>query len=187
MLISFRIDWLDLLAVQGTLKSLLQHHSSKASILWCSAFFMVQLSYLFRSDGKTVALTRWTFVSKVTFLLFHVLFVIAFLPRSKHQTDRYLFPEDTLDSGTVGPEMKLALGFVSGISITGLCVLRLSLDRVYGTKKGKLRKAVPPSPRPLREQESRGLQRNREGRRGPEWSWSQLGPCHWVDCDTQPC
>ena len=83
VLISFRIDWFVLPAVQGTLKSLLQHHSSKASIIQCSAFLMVQLSYLFRSDGKTVALTRWTFVSKVTFLLFHVLFVIAFLPRSK--------------------------------------------------------------------------------------------------------
>ena len=67
------MDWLDLLAVQGTLKSLLQHHSSKASILRCSAFFMVQLSYPYMTTGKTVALTRWTFVSKVTFLLFHML------------------------------------------------------------------------------------------------------------------
>ena len=64
-LISFRIDWLDLFAVQGTLKSLLQHHSSKASILWCSAFFIVQLSYLYMTTGKTIALTRWTFVEKV--------------------------------------------------------------------------------------------------------------------------
>ena len=84
-LISFRIDWLDLLAVQGTLKSLFQHHNSKASIR-CSAFFMVQLSRLYMTTGKTVALTIWTFVSKVTSLLFNMLyrFVIAFFPRSKH-------------------------------------------------------------------------------------------------------
>ena len=67
------MDWVDLLAVQGTLKSLLQHHSSEASILRCSAFFMVQLSYPYMTTGKAVALTRWTFVSKVTFLLFHML------------------------------------------------------------------------------------------------------------------
>ena len=72
-LISFRMDWLDLLAVQGTLKSLLQHYSSKASILWCSAFFIVQLSHPYMTTGKTIALTRWTFVGKVTFLLFHML------------------------------------------------------------------------------------------------------------------
>ena len=72
-LISFRMDWLDLLAVQGTLKSLLQHHSSKASILWCSAFFLVQLSHPYMTIGKTTALTRWTFVGKVMFLLFNML------------------------------------------------------------------------------------------------------------------
>ena len=72
-LISFRIDWFDLLAVQGTLKSLLQHHSSKASILRHSAFFVVQLSYPYMSTGKTIALTRWNFVSKVMFLLFNML------------------------------------------------------------------------------------------------------------------
>ena len=85
-LISFRIDWLDLLAVQGTLKSLLQHHSSKASIIWHSAFFMVQLSHPYMNDyWKNHTLTRWAFVSKVTSLLFNVLsrLVIAFLPRSK--------------------------------------------------------------------------------------------------------
>ena len=84
-LISFRIDWLDLLAVQGTLKSFLQHHSSKASILQCSAFFIVQLSYPYMSTGKIIALTRWTFVGKVMSLLFDKLsrLVIAFLPRSK--------------------------------------------------------------------------------------------------------
>ena len=69
-LISFRIDWLDLLAIQGTLKSLLQHHSSKASILWCSAFLIVQLSHPYMTTGKTIALTRWTFVGKVMSLLF---------------------------------------------------------------------------------------------------------------------
>ena len=85
-LISFRMDWLDLLAVQGTLKSLLQHHSSKASILRCSAFFTVQVSYPYMISGKTIALTRRTFVGKVTSLLFNVLsrYVIAFLPRTKH-------------------------------------------------------------------------------------------------------
>ena len=84
-LISFRMDWLDLLAVQGTLKSLLQHHSSKASILQCSAFFIVQLSYPYMTTGKTTALTRWTFVDKVMSLPFNILsrFVITFLPRSK--------------------------------------------------------------------------------------------------------
>ena len=84
-LISFRIDWLDLLAVQGTLKSLLQHHSSKASILWHSAFFRVQLSYPYMTTGKTIALTRRTFVGKIMSLLFNILsrLVITFLPRSK--------------------------------------------------------------------------------------------------------
>ena len=85
-LISLRIDWLDLLAVQGTLKSLLQQHSSKASILQHSAFFIAQLSHPYMTTGKTIALTRWTFVGKVIFLLFNMLsrFFIAFLPRSKH-------------------------------------------------------------------------------------------------------
>ena len=84
-LISIRMDWLDLLAVQGTLKSLLQHHSSKASILRHSAFFIVQLSLPYITTGKTIALTRWTFVSKVMSLVFNMLsrLVIAFLPRSK--------------------------------------------------------------------------------------------------------
>ena len=84
-LISFRMDWLNLLAVQGTLKSLLQHHSSKASILWCSAFFIVQLSHPYMTTGKTIALTRWTFVDKVMSLLLNMLsrLVIMFIPRSK--------------------------------------------------------------------------------------------------------
>ena len=85
-LISFRMDWLDLLEVQGTLKSLLQHHSSKASILQCSAFFIVQLSHPYLTTGKTIALARWTFVDKVMSLFFNMLsrLVITFLPRSKH-------------------------------------------------------------------------------------------------------
>ena len=84
-LISFRMDWFDLLAVQGTLKSLLQHHSSKASILRCSAFFIVQLSHPYITTGRTIALTRWTSVGKVMSPLFHMLsrLVITFLPRSK--------------------------------------------------------------------------------------------------------
>ena len=85
-LISCRMDWLDLIAVQGTLKSLLQHHSSKSSILWCSAFFMVQLSHPHMTTGKTIDLTRRTFVGRVMSLLFNTVprLVIVFLPRSKH-------------------------------------------------------------------------------------------------------
>ena len=85
-LISFRMDWLDLLVVLGTLKSLLQHHSSKASVLQYSAFFIVQLSYPYMTTGKTIALTRWTFAGKIRSLLFNMLsrLVIAFLPRSKY-------------------------------------------------------------------------------------------------------
>ena len=84
-MISFRMDWLDLLSVQETLKSLLQHHSSEASVLWHSAFFMVQLSHLHVTTGKTMALTRQTFVGKVMSLLFNMLsrFIVAFLPKSK--------------------------------------------------------------------------------------------------------
>ena len=84
-LISFRMDWLDLLAVQGTLKSLLQHHSSKASILHCSALFIVQLSHPYMTTGEIIALTRWTIVGKVMSLLFNMLsrLVITFLPRNK--------------------------------------------------------------------------------------------------------
>ena len=91
-LISFRMDWLDPLAVQGTLKSLPQHHSSKASILQCSAFFIVQLSHPYMTTGKTVALPRWTFVGKVMSLLFNILsrLDITFLPRSKHHLISWL-------------------------------------------------------------------------------------------------
>ena len=85
-LISFRIDWFDSLAGRGTLKYLLQHHNSKASILQCLAFFLVQLSQPYKTTGETIALTIWTFVGKVMSLLFNMLsrFAIAFLPRSKH-------------------------------------------------------------------------------------------------------
>ena len=91
-LISFRMDWLDLLAVQGTLKNLLQHHSSKASIFWCSAFFRVQLSYPYMTTGKAIALTRWTFVDKVMSLIFNMLskLVKTCLPRSKHHLISWL-------------------------------------------------------------------------------------------------
>ena len=91
-LISFRMDWLSLLAVQGTLKSLLQHHNSKASILLRSAFFIVQLSHPYMTTGKTIALPRWTFVGKVMFLLFNMLsrLVIIFLPRSKRPLISYM-------------------------------------------------------------------------------------------------
>ena len=90
-LISFRMDWLDLLAVQGTLKSLLQHHSSKASILWGSVFFTVQLSQSYMTAGKTIALTRWTFVGKAMSLLLNMLsrLVITFLPKRDRCTKRY--------------------------------------------------------------------------------------------------
>ena len=92
-LISFRMDWLDLLAVQGTLKSLLQHHSSKASILQRSAFFIVQLSHPHMTTGKTITLTRWTFVGKVMSLLFNMLssLVITFLPSSTHLLTSWLY------------------------------------------------------------------------------------------------
>ena len=91
-LIFIRMDWMELLAVQGTLKSLLQHHSSKASILWCSAFFIVQLSHPYMTTGKTIALTRRTFVGKVISLLFSMLsrLVITFLPRSKRLSVSWL-------------------------------------------------------------------------------------------------
>ena len=97
-LISFRMDSLDLLVVQGTLKSLLQHHSSKASILWQSAFFIIQLSHPYMTTGKTVALTRWTFAGKVISLLFNKLsgLVIAFPPRSKHLLISWMWSPSTV-------------------------------------------------------------------------------------------
>ena len=113
-LISFRMDWLDLLAVQGTLKSLLQHHSSKASILWRSAFFTVQHSHPYMATGKTIALTRQTFVGKVMRLLLNMLsrLVITFLPRSKHLLISWLQPPSAvileppkINSDTVSPSI----------------------------------------------------------------------------------
>ena len=113
-LISFRMDWLDLLAVHGTLKSLLQHHSSKASILWCSAFFIVQLSHPYMTTGKTIALTRQTFVGKVISLLLNMLcrLVITFLPRSKRLLISWLqspssviFEPQKIKSDTVSPSI----------------------------------------------------------------------------------
>ena len=89
-LISFRMDWLDLLAVQGTLKSLLQHHSSKASVLWCSTFFVAPFSHTYMAIGKTIALTRWTFAGKVMSLLFNMLCQLAFLPGSKRLSISWL-------------------------------------------------------------------------------------------------
>ena len=113
-LISFRMDWLDLLAVQGTLKSLFQHHSSKASILRCSAFFTVQFSYPYMTVGKTIAMTRWTFVDKVMSLLCNMLsrLVITFLPRSKRLLISWLqspsaviLEPPKIKSGTVSPSI----------------------------------------------------------------------------------
>ena len=110
-LISFRMDWLDLLAVQGTLKSLLQHHSSKASILQCSAFFIVQLSHLYMTTGETIALTRWIFVSKVMlakqrlFNMLSRLFTI-FLPRSKHLLISWLQSQSAVILETHSPQKK---------------------------------------------------------------------------------
>ena len=108
-LISFRNDWFDLLAVQGTLKSLLQHHSSKASILWCSAFFMVQFSHLYMTTGKTIPLTRWTFVGKVMSLLFNMLprLVITFIP-SKEQVSFNFMAAVTICSDFGAPQNKVS-------------------------------------------------------------------------------
>ena len=107
-LISFRIDWLDLLTAQGTLKSLLQHHNLKASILWCSAFFIVQLSHPYKTTGKTIALTIWTFVGKVMSLLFNMLsrFVIAFFP--KEQASFNFMAAATICSDFGAPQNKVS-------------------------------------------------------------------------------
>ena len=113
-LIAFRMDWLDLLAVQGTLKSFLQHHSSKASILRCSAFFTVQLSHPYMTTGKTIALTRWTFVDKIMSLLFNILsrLVITFLPRSKRLLISWLHSP----SGMILEPRKIKSATVSTVS-----------------------------------------------------------------------
>ena len=124
-LISFRIVWFDLLAVQGTLKSLLQHHSSKASILWHSAFSMVQLSHPYMTIGKTIALTRWTFVSKVMSLLFNILsrLVIVLLPRSKHLLISWLQPP----SAVILEPKKIKSATVSTVS-PSICHEVIGLD-----------------------------------------------------------
>ena len=108
---SFRIDWLDLLAIQGTLKSFLQHHNSKASVLQHSAFFIVQLSHPYMTTGKTIALTRWTFVGKVMSLLSNMLsrLIIAFLPRSKHLLISWLQSPSAVIFGA--PRNKVSLCF----------------------------------------------------------------------------
>ena len=126
-LVFFRIDWLDLLAVQGTLKSLLQHHSSKASILQLSAFFIVQLSHPYMTTGKTIALTRWTFVDKVMSLLFNMLsrLVIAFLPRSK----RLLISWLQSPSAVVFEPPKIKFVTVSIVS-PSICHEEMELDAI---------------------------------------------------------
>ena len=120
----FRMDWLDLLAVQGTLKSLLQHHSSKASILQCSAFFIAQLSHPYVTTGKTIALTRQTFVDKVMSLLFNMLsrLVITFLPRSKHLVISWL----QSPSAVILEPRKIKSATVSTVKLTTL--LDIPLD-----------------------------------------------------------
>ena len=117
----FRMDWLDLLAIQGTLKSLLQHHSSKASILRCSAFFIVQLSHPYMTTGKTIALTRWTFVGKVTSLLVNMLsrLVITFLPRSK----RFFISWLQSPSAVILEPQKIKSATVSIVSVICFCGL----------------------------------------------------------------
>ena len=117
-LISFRMDWSDLLAVQGTFKSLLQHHSSKASILLCSTIFIVQLSHLYMTTGKTIALTRQIFVGKVMSLLFNMLsrLVITFLPRSKHLLISWLQSPSTAILEPPYPPQKKKSAIVSTVS-----------------------------------------------------------------------
>ena len=126
-LISFRMDWLDVLAVQGSLKSLLQHHSSKASILQCSAFFTVQLSHAYMTTGKTIALTSWAFVGKVMSLLLNMLsrLVITFLPRSKHLLISWLQSPSAV---TLEPR-KINSATVSAVS-PSICYEVMGLDKI---------------------------------------------------------
>ena len=135
-LISFRMDWLDLLAVQGTLKSLLQHHSAKASILWHSAFFTVQLSHLYMTTRKTIALTRRTFAGKVMSLLFNMLsrLVITFLPRSKRLLISWLkspsaviLDPQKIKSDTVSPVFPIYFSWSDGPRWHGLCFMNFEL------------------------------------------------------------
>ena len=136
VLISFRIDWFDLLAVQGTLKSLWQHHSSKASILRCSAFFTVQISYPYMTTGKTIALTRWTFVGKVMSLIFNMLsrLVIVFLPRSKclliswlQSPSAVILEPPKIKSGTVSTVSPIYFPWSDGTRCHDLCFLNVEL------------------------------------------------------------
>ena len=126
-LTSFRTDWLDIPAIQGSLKSLLQHHSSKASILQCSAFFIVQLSHPYMTTGKTIALTRWTFVGKVISLLFNMLcrLVITFLPMSKHLLISWL----QSPSAVIWEPRKIKSATISTVS-PSICI-------VYGVSKSR--------------------------------------------------
>ena len=144
-LISFRMDWLDLLVVQGTLKSLLQHHSSKASVLWCSGFFIVQLSHPYVNTGKTKALTRWTFVGKVMSLLFNMLsrLVITFLSRSKqhvglggpkHWVHNTCYRDSDLLRGVVGDDTRQVLECITRFYV-------LSWMSTIMSWAGKMRKA----------------------------------------------
>ena len=134
-LISFRMDWLDLLAVQGTLKSLLQHHSSKAPVRWCSAFFTVQLSHPYMTTGKITALTRQTFVGKAMSLLFNMLsrLVITFLPRSKHlliswlQSPSAVILEPRQVKSTLLPLFSHLFPMNDGTKYHGLSVLNVEL------------------------------------------------------------
>ena len=128
-LISFRMDWLDLLAGQGTLKSLLQHHSSKASILWCSAFFIVQLSHPCMTTWKTIALTRWTFDSKVMSLLLNTLsrLIIAFLSRSKHLLISWLQSPSTV---ILEPPPQKTKSFTVSIIFPSICHELMGLDAI---------------------------------------------------------
>ena len=139
-LISFRMDWLDLLAVQGTLKSLLQHHSSKASILLHSAFFIVQLSHPYMTTGKTIALTRWTFIDKVMSLLFNMLsrLVIMFLPRIKHLLISWLqspsaviLEPPKIKSDTVSTVSPSISHEVMGLDAMILVVCKLSFKLIF--------------------------------------------------------
>ena len=132
-LISFRMDWLDLLAVQGTLKSLLQHHSSKASIHRRSAFFIVQLSHPYMTTGKTIALTRWTFVGKVMSLLFNILssLVITFLPRSKRLLISWLQSPSAVILEP--PKNKVSHCLHSRENVKGRCALVLKVEKTIHT------------------------------------------------------
>ena len=148
-LISFRMDWLDLLAVQGTLKSLSQQHSSKASILWCSAFFTVQLSHPYMTTGKSTALTRWTFVDKVMSLPFNMLsrLVITFLPRSKHLLISWLQSRSAvileprkIKSATVSPSICHEVIEISELKWTGMGKFNSDDHYIYYCGQESLRK-----------------------------------------------